>query len=127
GGPAARPPPPRSRRPRRARGRARPARPRAPARPRSAPRRGAATRPRSAPGTWRASLGSRFARLEQPLPEVALVLRGGVEARGVGQGVEPLEAEEALEEGRRPVDDRPEPRAPRLLDQAALAECGDGR
>ena len=61
--------------------------------------------------------------LEQPLAQLALVLGAGVEARRVGQLVEPGEAEEALEQLRGLEDRGAEPRAARLLDQAALGQA----
>src|SRR3954471_1443081 len=56
----------------------------------------------------RASAGPLLAGLQQPFAKLALVLGRGVETGWVRELVEARQAEELLEEGGRPVDDRAE-------------------
>ena len=60
----------------------------------------------SCSASWPSLLGALLAGLEQALAQLALVLGRRVEARRVGQRVEPCEAEEALEQRRRAMDRR---------------------
>src|SRR6187551_3216415 len=82
----------------------------------------------TSPGLPPASrLSPLFPRLEQSFAQLAFVLRGRVEARGVGQLVEAGEAEEAFEQLRRLEQGGAELGAARLLDQAALGQRLHGR
>src|SRR4051812_14611362 len=62
-------------------------------------------------GMGDSALGALLARAEQALAQLRLLLRRGVEGRELGQIVEPGEAEQLLEERRRPVEHRAELRA----------------
>src|ERR1700704_4495497 len=72
-------------------------------------------------------LRALLARAQQALAQLALLLRGRVEGRRVGESVEAGEAEQALEQLRAAVEHGAEARAPRLLDQPALEQRADRR
>src|SRR5256885_9602544 len=80
---------------------------------------------RAALESWALATGSLLPGLEQPLANLALLLRSGVERGDVGKLVEPVEAEQALEQLGGAVEHRAELRAARLLDEAALEQCSD--
>src|SRR3954470_2451381 len=74
----------------------------------------------------RSALGALLARAEQALAQLRLLLGRGVERRELGQGVEPGEAEQLLEQRRRPVQHGAELRAARFLDEPTLEQGRDG-
>src|SRR4051794_5636443 len=70
----------------------------------------------------RSALRALLAGLQQPLAQLLLLLGSGIEARQLGQLVEPAQAEELLEQRGGAVEHRAELRAPGLLDDPALEQ-----
>src|SRR3954462_3514794 len=71
--------------------------------------------------------GTRLAGAQEALAYVALVLGTRVEGGGIGERVEPREAEQLIEQLGAPVHHSAEAGPPGFLDQAALEQGPDGR